>query len=71
MGTASCRVPELSYRGAWRDQPRVGREAGGGRSGVFPVLPVPLDGLVCGQATLPLPDLIFPCPAAFQTLTSP
>lgn len=25
----------------------------------FPMLPVPLDGLVCGWAGVPLPDLLF------------
>lgn len=48
-------VPQLPYRGAALEPAACGQ---GGRSGdmCFPVFPVPPDGLVCGQAVMPLPD---------------
>lgn len=51
-------VPELSCRGAALEPAVCGQ---GGRSGdtCFPVFPVPLDGLVCGQAVIPLPEPLF------------
>lgn len=36
----------------------AGRQERGTRAR-FPMLPVPLDGLVCGRAGVPLPDLLF------------
>lgn len=59
MGTASCRVPELSSPGGLAGAGQCGQ---GGRSretqACFRVLPVPLHGLVCSQAGLPPPDLL-------------